>query len=250
MDAFTALEADHRRAESLLTALRTAPRSERTATLAQLNRLVGDYAAAEQSIVFPELRRGDAVVPETGQSERALSRLQGRFADLLQMSPDTPAWEAAFHDLDVALREHFRREGSELFPAARKALPPETLQRLGTRLAEQRAAAAPVGEAGIAPGPATTASAVSRAARDSEPAAPASTTRPAPTPAEAWAAAMPEARAGPSDGADRMLDRALATARSHPAMVFGSALLAGAALTGLIRWTVRRQAAPHRVVAH
>lgn len=251
MDAFTLLEEDHRRAESLLTALRSAPSGERSLLVSELGRLLEEYEGLEETAIYPELRHAQPTSSLVRQSEQAYARMRTQVAALEVMDTATPAWQEAFHSLEIALRHHFQQEQNALFPTARKALSREQLEQMTQRVSEHRATAAEraAGEAGLAPGTATTASAVART-HEKPPAAERAENRRRTRPAEAAStlhlpSEQPESR---SASVRRKLDsyyHRVASNAARPGVWFGGAVVAGVVLSSLLRAAGREK--QHRI---
>lgn len=244
MDAFTLLEENHRRAESLLIFLRAAPDAEKSVLLSELARLFEKDGSLEETVIYPELRGLEPTAAKVRQAEQARARMRTQLDVLQQLEPATRVWQEAFHSLDVSMRHHFQQERTGLFPAAREALSREQLDRMTERVTEERTVEAEhaVGEAALAPGPATTASAVSQVregtvARERRTrAAGEGDTRPR---AAAAALHLPsEETSSRAGNARRRLDRyyrRIATTAARPGVWFGGAVIAGVVLSSLLR---------------
>ncbi|WP_432829866.1 hemerythrin domain-containing protein [Dactylosporangium sp. CA-092794] len=123
-DLIDLLTAAHRRLESLIAEVETAPTEEaRRAALDAARAALDRHAGAERRFLHPALRQ------------------------YLPAGPDIAAYQAAEHASFAALappalfdavRLHLQEEETELFPRLRSACPPPELARLGALLESAR----------------------------------------------------------------------------------------------------------------
>ncbi len=124
--------ADHVRLDELLTALDGAGPEEEQEVLRALYRLVFPHAFAEETVLWPVLRRvlpdGEELTHEVEQEHQEVNELVGRLEEL---APGDPGRAPLRHRLAEVLREDVRDEEDELLPRLQAAVPVATLRRLG-----------------------------------------------------------------------------------------------------------------------
>jgi hemerythrin superfamily protein len=133
---------DHVELDRLLHAIDAASGSERQELLNELCRLVFPHAFAEESVLWPALRRmvpdGEALTLEIEREHQEINEL---FTDLEQTDPDSDEHRRLWQRIVTLLREDVRDEEDKLFPQLQAAASPRTLIGLGSR--GRRSAARP-----------------------------------------------------------------------------------------------------------
>jgi hemerythrin superfamily protein len=123
---------DHVELDRLLQAIDAASGSERQELLNELCRLVFPHAFAEESVLWPALRRmvpdGEALTLEIEREHQEINEL---FTDLEQTDPDSDEHERLWQRIVTLLREDVRDEEDELFPRLQAVASPRTLVGLG-----------------------------------------------------------------------------------------------------------------------
>jgi len=118
-DLLQQLEAEHRKAESLMDQLEEAEEpSEREALLSELDRSLTQHMRKEEEIVYPVLAELDDEKAEEAEAEHNGAR------ELLQKMRDggveQPGFGAVVSALKGAIGHHVEEEEGELFPKLRK----------------------------------------------------------------------------------------------------------------------------------
>ncbi|BBY51911.1 hemerythrin [Mycolicibacterium arabiense] len=123
---------DHVELDRLLHAIDAASGSERQELLNELCRTVFPHAFAEESVLWPALRRmvpdGEALTLEIEREHQEINEL---FTDLEQTDPDSDEHEGLWQRIVTLLREDVRDEEDELFPRLQAVASPRTLVGLG-----------------------------------------------------------------------------------------------------------------------
>ncbi|MFP5372770.1 MAG: hemerythrin domain-containing protein, partial [Actinomycetes bacterium] len=104
--------------------------------LTRIDRLVFSHAFAEETVLWPVIRRvlpdGDELTLRIEEEHQEVNEL---VAALERGGPDDPERPARLRRLVAVLREDVRDEEDVLLPRLQEALSPEELRRLGTRWA-------------------------------------------------------------------------------------------------------------------
>ncbi|PPK70956.1 hemerythrin domain-containing protein [Actinokineospora auranticolor] len=138
-DVIELILADHRRFEDLFRKLRDNSQ-DRPAALRELARLLVAHAEAEESEVYPALRRFHDVDDhevEHGAEEHA----EGHQALLALMELDGPEsddWDDKLEELVKAINHHLDEEERTILNAARDTVPEQRRAELGARFVEVR----------------------------------------------------------------------------------------------------------------
>jgi hemerythrin superfamily protein len=130
---------DHVRLDRLLTGLDAATGDEQEEVLQRVNRLVFSHAFAEETVLWPVLRRtlpdGDALTLRVEEEHQEVNEL---VTALERNGLDDPGRPARLARLIEVLREDVRDEEDVLFPRLQEALDPAALRRLGWQWAVAR----------------------------------------------------------------------------------------------------------------
>ena len=130
---------DHRRFEALLRDLRDAT-SDRDAVRKALSALHVAHAEAEESKVYPTLRRKGAVSEhdaEHGEEEHAEGH-EAMLKVLELKGTDTQAFDDAVEELATALNHHLTEEELTILNPAREEVGEQVRAELGTAFATER----------------------------------------------------------------------------------------------------------------
>ncbi len=130
---------DHVRLDRLLTELDGATGAEQEELLQRVNRLVFSHAFAEETVLWPVLRRtlpdGDALTLRVEQEHQEVNEL---VTALERNGLEDPGRAARLARRIEVLREDVRDEEDVLFPRLQETLEPDELRRLGWRWAVAR----------------------------------------------------------------------------------------------------------------
>lgn len=139
-DVVEIILADHRWFEEALRELRDV-RSDREAVLADLATVLIAHAEAEESKVYPMLRRKDAIdAEEVEHSEHEHDEGNEALLELMEVE-DTGSEEfsSKLHELSEALTHHLDEEERDVLNPARTAISDQVRRNLGDTFAEERA---------------------------------------------------------------------------------------------------------------
>jgi hemerythrin superfamily protein len=130
---------DHVQLDRLLTELGSATGREQEEVLQRVNRLVFPHAFAEETVLWPVLRRtladGDVLTKRVEAEHQEVNEL---VTALERDGSDHPERPARLARLIEVLREDVRDEEDVLFPRLQEALDPAELRRLGGQWAVAR----------------------------------------------------------------------------------------------------------------
>lgn len=125
-------KSDHIELDALLHRLDAASHEEQLPVLLELYRLVFPHAFAEESVLWPVMRR---VLPDgeqlTLQVEQEHQEVNELVTSLETLALGTPDRQAALDRLAEVLREDVRDEEDELFPRLQQRVPQSRLRLLG-----------------------------------------------------------------------------------------------------------------------
>jgi hemerythrin superfamily protein len=125
---------DHEELDRLLTELQATTGTAQVEVLTRIDRLVFSHAFAEETVLWPVLRR---VLPDgealTLQVEKEHQEVNELVSALDQDGPDDPRRPGRLARLVEVLREDVRDEEDVLFPRLQAAVSHEELRRLGRR---------------------------------------------------------------------------------------------------------------------
>ena len=125
---------DHIELDRLLQELDGTTGSAQEEVLGRIDRLVFSHAFAEETVLWPVLRRvlpdGDALTLQVEKEHQEVNEL---VSALEAEGPDDPRRPARLARLVEVLREDVRDEEDVLFPRLQEAVPADELRRLGRR---------------------------------------------------------------------------------------------------------------------
>ncbi|WP_371402241.1 hemerythrin domain-containing protein [Kribbella sp. NBC_00662] len=139
-DVVEIILADHRWFEEALRELRDVT-SDREAVLADLATVLIAHAEAEESKVYPTLRRKDAIdAEEVEHSEHEHDEGNEALLELMEVD-DTASEEfsSKLHELSEALSHHLDEEERDVLNPARTDVSEQVRRNLGDSFAEERA---------------------------------------------------------------------------------------------------------------
>lgn len=139
-DVVEIILADHRWFEEALRELRDVT-SDREAVLADLATVLIAHAEAEESKVYPTLRRKDAIdAEEVEHSEHEHDEGNEALLELMEVD-DTASEEfsSKLHELSEALTHHLDEEERDVLNPARTDVSEQVRRNLGDSFAEERA---------------------------------------------------------------------------------------------------------------
>jgi hemerythrin superfamily protein len=123
---------DHVRLDALLHELEATAPADQDPVLRRIYRLVFPHAFAEESVLWPVLRRvlpdGEQITLQVEQEHQEVNELVTTLEGLEVDDPQRPATLARLVEV---LREDVRDEEDVLLPRLQEAVPPEQLRRLG-----------------------------------------------------------------------------------------------------------------------
>jgi hemerythrin superfamily protein len=139
-DVVEIILADHRWFEEALRELRDV-RSDRAAVLADLATVLIAHAEAEESKVYPSLRRKDAIdAEEVEHSTHEHDEGNAALLALMEVEDtDSEEFSSKTHELSEALSHHLDEEERDVLNPARTEVSEETRRLLGDAFAEERA---------------------------------------------------------------------------------------------------------------
>ncbi|TCO20515.1 hemerythrin HHE cation binding domain-containing protein [Kribbella steppae] len=139
-DVVEIILADHRWFEEALRELRDV-QSDRSAVLADLATVLIAHAEAEESKVYPQLRKKDAIdADEVEHSEHEHDEGNAALLELMEVE-DTGSedFSEKLHELSEALSHHLDEEERDVLNPARTDVSEEVRRQLGDAFAEERA---------------------------------------------------------------------------------------------------------------
>lgn len=138
-DVIDLILADHYRFEELLRRLRDSSQ-DREALRAAFATLHVAHAVAEEEVVYPKLRRKDAITgheAEHGEEEHAEGH-EALLALLELKGTDTQAFDDALEELSAVVQHHLVEEELTILNPAREDVGPQVRADLGERFATER----------------------------------------------------------------------------------------------------------------
>ena len=130
---------DHRLFETLLRELRN-DQNDRDALRSQLSELLVAHGDAEESKVYPQLERKDAIEDE--EAEHGEKEHREIYEALVPVLEATELYDDAFshaiHELSETLLHHLDEEERDILNPAREEVPVAERERLGASWTEER----------------------------------------------------------------------------------------------------------------
>jgi hemerythrin superfamily protein len=130
-DVVDVLLAQHERIRELFGQVAAAGGEQKRGLFEDLVRLLAVHETAEEELVHPLSRRGNAAGDRVVNARVDEERLAKRdLAELYRMGTEDPGFDAAFARLREAVLDHAQHEESEEFPPLRASVPATRLTRL------------------------------------------------------------------------------------------------------------------------
>jgi hemerythrin superfamily protein len=134
MDATQLLTAQHRELEALLKqAMATKQPDARTRALSAVGDELSKHLLSEEQVFYPAVkaRRNEDILLESLEEHLSLKRL---VADLLDLDPSEPTWDAKLKVLEEQTEHHHKEEEHHLFPNVRKTFDEGQLEHLAQEI--------------------------------------------------------------------------------------------------------------------
>ena len=130
MDAIELLKTQHGEMKGLFKRIEMAEEDEEQDLFEQLADALAVHAAIEEKHFYPATKnaRTEELLQEAVEEHLSAKRLS---ADLMEMSPEDPQFDAKLSVLEEQIEHHVEEEENELFPKVRKMLEKEELEDLG-----------------------------------------------------------------------------------------------------------------------
>ena len=130
MDAIELLKTQHQEVKGLFKRIEKAEEDEKQDLFEQLADALAVHAAIEEKHFYPATKnaRTEELLQEAVEEHLSAKRL---IADLMEMSPEEPQFDAKVTVLQEQIEHHVGEEEKELFPKVRKMLGKEELEDLG-----------------------------------------------------------------------------------------------------------------------
>jgi hemerythrin superfamily protein len=130
VDAIELLQTQHEEAKTLFRKIEKAEDDEKQDLFERLADVLAVHATIEEKRFYPATRnaRTEEMLQEAVEEHLAAKRI---IADLLEMIPDDPQFDAKVAVLKEQVEHHIEDEEEELFPEVRKMLEPDELEDLG-----------------------------------------------------------------------------------------------------------------------
>ena len=130
MDAIELLKTQHQEVKGLFKRIEKAEEDEKQDLFEQLADALSVHAAIEEKHFYPATKnaRTEELLQEAVEEHLAAKRL---IADLMEMSPEDPQFDAKLTVLEEQIEHHVEEEEKELFSKVRKMVGKEELEDLG-----------------------------------------------------------------------------------------------------------------------
>jgi len=130
VDGIALLKTQHQEVKGLFKRLEKAEEDENQDLFEQLADALAVHAAIEEKHFYPATKnaRTEELLQEAVEEHLSAKRL---IADLMEMSPEDPQFDAKVAVLEEQIEHHVEEEEKELFPKVRKMIGKEELEDLG-----------------------------------------------------------------------------------------------------------------------
>jgi hemerythrin superfamily protein len=130
VDALELLKTQHEEAKALFKKIEKAEDEEKLDLFEQLADALAVHATIEEKSFYPATKnaRTEELLQEAVEEHLAVKRI---IADLLEMSPDDPQFDAKVAVLKENVEHHIEEEEGELFPKVKRLLKADELEDLG-----------------------------------------------------------------------------------------------------------------------
>ena len=133
MDAIDLLMIQHEEAKALFKKIERAEDDEKQDLFERVADALAVHAAIEEKQFYPATRnaRTEEMLQEAVEEHLAAKRL---IADLLEMTPDDPQFDAKIAVLKEQVEHHIEEEEAELFPKVRRMFKADEIEDLGVAM--------------------------------------------------------------------------------------------------------------------
>lgn len=133
MDAIELLTGQHRQLEALMKQWMDSNEAQRTSLFKRVGDELTKHVTSEEKIFYPAVKekRTEDILLESLEEHLSLKRV---LADLVDMDPAEPAFEAKFHVLKEQAEHHHKEEEEHLFPKVKQLLEPAARHTLGEQM--------------------------------------------------------------------------------------------------------------------
>ena len=143
LNAIDLIKGDHERINDMFEqALKTDDPGTRTELLQRIRAELIAHERMEEDIFYPALRsaseKAKDIVLEGYEEHHVIDLI---LDEMFEVPEDTEQWHAKLKVLHENLEHHIEEEEEEMFARARKAMSAETLDELGRKMAQSKAAA-------------------------------------------------------------------------------------------------------------
>ncbi|HZX94017.1 MAG TPA: hemerythrin domain-containing protein [Myxococcales bacterium] len=130
MDAIELLKTQHQEVKTLFKKIEKADEGEKEDLFDQIADALAVHAAIEEKHFYPATRnaRTEELLQEAVEEHLSVKRL---IADLLELSPSDPQFDAKISVLQEQVEHHVGEEEGDLFPKVKKILAADELEDLG-----------------------------------------------------------------------------------------------------------------------
>ena len=130
MDAIELLKGQHEEVKAMFKKIEKAGEEAKEELFEQIADALAVHATIEEKHFYPATKnaRTEELLQEAVEEHLAVKRI---IADLLEMSPDDPQFDAKITVLKENVEHHVEEEEGELFPKVRKLLNKNELEDLG-----------------------------------------------------------------------------------------------------------------------
>ena len=130
MDAIELLKTQHEEVKAMFKKIEKAEDEEKQDLFEQIADALAVHAAIEEKHFYPATKnaRTEELLQEAVEEHLSAKRL---IADLMEMSPEDPQFDAKVAVLEEQIEHHVEEEEKELFPKVRKMIGKEELEDLG-----------------------------------------------------------------------------------------------------------------------
>ena len=136
MNAIKLLDEQHDEVSALFKKIDAAEGNAKVNLFNQVADALAIHCTIEEKIFYPAVfaEKTEDLLMEAVEEHLGAKRL---IADLLEMTPDDPHYQAKCSVLSESIAHHVKEERSDLFPKARKLLDEEELEALGQEMEAQ-----------------------------------------------------------------------------------------------------------------
>ena len=137
MNAFELLKEDHKRVAAIFEKLEpTTERALKTREelFAKLKNELEAHTQIEEQIFYPALKQEEETRDITLEGIEEHHVVKTLLEEMEAMPVDSEEWTAKLSVLKENVEHHVEEEEDEMFPKARKVLPKEKIEELGTRI--------------------------------------------------------------------------------------------------------------------